>query len=674
MSSRHDKESGVSTARSSPAGRSTMTWPFGGAAGQLRSLARRVHFLAGILVAPFLLVLCLTGLVYVFSPQIHDDLYGGQLFVQQVGGMPRPVAEQVAAALAAHPEAALRSVVPPPEPDRTTRVNLSVPSLDEPGEARTVFVDPYTNYINGELTTVDGRMPANVWLRDLHANFHLGEVGRLYSEIAASWLPVLVVGGLVLWIGKQGRRRRSARELLVPVPRGKGEQARLRSVHGPLGIWLTVGLLVMSVTGLTMSRFAGWGLPSAQPPTLALDPVQVGANQIGVDQVLQVARAAGLGGELEVAAPAEPDRPFTVAEKAQGLPIQKDSIAVDPYTAEITERIGWGDYPFLAQMRELGVQFHTGTLFGLANQILLALLVIATIVLILGGYRMWWKRGPYQGKLPAGPPPALSQLTGSVGVPVVLVTVVLAWLMPAFGISLAAFLVVDLVINAVRQRRERVRRTVTAGALLLAGSVLGIAVLANASSPVSQLEASGTYPGQRIPAGTAPDAGGTLPDEPPLDAQAAPDGASGAGAATRPVPGPGVRPGAPAGGAAGPGVGSNTGADGPGDRPAGGNRPVDGDTSADGGSGSGGNPDDADGSRAPEASRNFDSPGPSDGPSGPVDDVPEPQQPQPPAEDPADEPTGVIGGLVGALSDAAEPVTSYLGSTVDSVVGGLLGG
>jgi hypothetical protein len=322
--------------------------------------------------------------------------------------------------------------------------------------------------------------------------------------------------------------------------------------------------------------------------------------------------------------------------------------------------------------------------------------VIATIVLILWGYRMWWKRGPYQGKLPAGPPPALSQLNGSVGVPVVLVTVVLAWLMPAFGISLVAFLVVDLVINAVRQQQERVRRTFTAGVLLVAGSVLGIAVLANASSPVSQLEASATNPGQRIPTDVAPDPGGALLDEPPPDAQAAPDGAAGAGAATPPLPGPGIRPGvrpeAPAGGAAGPGVGSNTLADGLGDRPAGG------DTSVDGGSGSAGNPDDAGGSRDPEASGNADSPGPSgsgpsgsgpsgsgppssgpsssgpSSPGGPVDDVPEPQQPQPPAEDPADEPTGVIGGLVGALSDAAEPVTSYLGSTVDSVVGGLLGG
>ncbi len=61
------------------------------AGAQLRPLARRVHFLAGILVAPFLLILCLTGLAYVFSPQIHDDLYSGQLFVSQVGAARQPL-------------------------------------------------------------------------------------------------------------------------------------------------------------------------------------------------------------------------------------------------------------------------------------------------------------------------------------------------------------------------------------------------------------------------------------------------------------------------------------------------------------------------------------------------------------------------------------------------------
>jgi uncharacterized iron-regulated membrane protein len=644
MSPKHDKESGVHR-----------TWPFTGSAAQLRPLARRVHFLAGILVAPFLLLLCLTGLVYVFSPQIHDDLYGGQLFVHDVGGTPRPVAEQVAAALAAHPEGRLSSVVPPRDAGRTTRVNLSVPSLDEPGEARTVFVDPYTNYINGELTTVDGRMPANVWLRDLHADLHLGEVGRLYSEIAASWLPVIVIGGLVLWIGKQGRRPRTAREVLVPIPRGKGQQARLRAVHGPLGIWLTAGLLVMSVTGLTMSRFAGWGLPAVAAPELAMAPVGVPGSvvPIGVDRVLAVARAEGLGGELEVAAPTAPDRPFTVAETSLGLPIQKDSVAIDPYTGQVTERVGWDDYPFLAQVRELGVQLHTGTLFGLANQILLALLVAATIVLIIEGYRMWWKRSPYQGKLPPVPPPALHQLTPSVGVPVVLTTVVLGWLMPAFGVSLAAFIVVDLVVGVVRQRQDRLRRTVTAGALLVAGSVLGGAVLINTPAPVTRVDAAATYPGP-----PASDAGEAPLDLLPPTTQAVPDGAGVAPPTPRPATG--VRTGTPAGPTPTPPVpppppsGNGAGADGPDDPPAGGAQRA-GDRS-----GRGGGSDD---------SPRSDDPGPSASTGG---EVPAALEPEPPPAEALsdDDPPGLVAGLVGSLSEAAKPVVD----TVKSVTGGLLGG
>jgi uncharacterized iron-regulated membrane protein len=656
MSPKHDKESAVQRTAVH------RTWPFAGSATQLRPLARRVHFLAGILVAPFLLLLCLTGLVYVFSPQIHDDLYSGQLFVHDVGGMQRPVAEQIRAALAAHPEGQLRSVVPPRDADRTTRVNLSVPSLDEPGEARTVFVDPYTNYINGELTTVDGRMPANVWLRHLHADLHLGAVGRLYSEIASSWLPVIVLGGLVLWIGKQGRRPRTAREVLVPIPRGKGEQARLRAVHGPLGIWLTVGLLVLGITGLTMSRFAGWGLPAVRAPELAMAPVAVpgSADPIGVDRVLQVARAEGLGGELELAVPTAPDRPFTVAETSPGLPIRKDSIAIDPYTGGVTERIRWDDYPILAQVRELGVQLHTGTLFGLANQILLALLMIATVVLIIGGYRMWWKRSPYQGQLPPVPPPALRQLTSSVGVPVVLATVVLGWLMPAFGISLAAFIVVDLVVGAVRERQERLRRTVTAGALLVAGSVLGTAVLVTAPSPVTRVDATDTYRGLGAPGGTAPDAGEAPLDQTPPPGLAVPAGASGTGIASPPPSR--VRGAAPTGAAPTPPAptGSSARTDGPDDPPAGGR-------SSGSRSGPGGGSDGSPGSEGPgPAESTSEVP---DAPEDPVSDAPEPEPPS--TEDsPEDEQTGLVGGLVGTLSQAARPVVD----TVKSVAGGLLGG
>ncbi|MFC5237181.1 PepSY-associated TM helix domain-containing protein [Pseudonocardia zijingensis] len=644
-------------------------------AAQLRPLARRVHFLAGILVAPFVLLLCLTGLVYVCSPQIHEDLYANQLFVPAVGDAARPVTEQVAAALAAHPEGELRAVVPPPGPDRTTRVDLAVPTLTRPGEARTVFVDPYTNHISGELTTVDGRMPANVWLRELHSDLHLGPIGRLYSEVAASWLPVLLVGGLLLWIAKQGRRRRSVRELLTPLPRGKGEQARMRAVHGPLGIWTTVGLLVLSVTGLTMSRFAGWGLPAVQAPELAAEPVAVagGLRPVGVDRVLQVARAEGLDGELRVVAPTAPDRPYTVAETSPGLPIRRDSIAVDPYTAQVTERVGWDDYPVLAQLREVGQQAHTGTLFGVANQIVLALLVIATIVLVLVGYRMWWKRSPYQERgLPPVPQPALRELTPRVGVPVVLVTVVLGWLLPAFGLSLLAFIVVDLAVRAVRERQERLRSGITAGALLVAGSALGAAVVLAAPPPVTRVDAA------MIPSRPAPEPVAPLV-EPPLPVEvppAEPPHADGAGTPQTP-PGPAVRGVAPPapGRAAGPAAAGPGGAGPTVAPPTPGERPAAADPARDTGDDADPTTDDdadrGDGSREDRDRDDARDPDPAAPPAetpigvaaGPPATAPAPASPPAapaPAPQPAVESPGLVKGLVGSLVETVDRVTSRI--------------
>jgi uncharacterized iron-regulated membrane protein len=423
----------------------------------VRLLARRLHFLAGIVVAPFLLVLCLTGLVYVFSPQIHASLYHAQLYVADVGGIRRPVAEQVAAALTAHPEGRLAAVITPSDVDRTTRVVLSVPG----SRSRAVFVDPYTNYINGELTTTGSHLlPANTWLRQLHGNLHLGEPGRIYAELAASWLPLIIVGGLVLWLAQPRRRKRvTARELLLPSFRGAG-WSRLRGVHGPLGLWLAAGLLVGAVSALAMSQFAGGRADrSTDPsrmdaPTLAERPVPVpgaDAKPVGIDRAIA---ASGLTGELLVTPPSGPGDVYTVAERSSGLPIRKDSVAIDPYTAEVTERVGWRDYSPAAKVRTLGAEFHTGTLFGLANQIVVTLLAIGLVVLIVLGYRMWWVKNPYQSRWSQAPPPTWRQLPRQALLLGLAVVAALTWMMPVFGASLAVFVAADAVLRRVAAKRS----------------------------------------------------------------------------------------------------------------------------------------------------------------------------------------------------------------------------
>ena len=450
----------LSATQTAPAHRARRPSPSPRLSTVLQLVSRRLHFLAGIVVAPFLAVLCLTGLVYVFSPQIHDSLYRTDLHVNEVGDVRRPLAEQIRAALTAHPEATLKSVLTPPAADRTTRVVLSVPGPAGTPD-RTVFVDPYTALINGELTTVENRLPANTWLRQLHGNLQLGTPGRLYAELAASWLPLIVVGGLVLWLART-RRKRRLREVLAPSTRDKTGWTRLRVVHGSAGLWLAVGLLLVGVTGLAMSQFAGGRADRAADPihlrapvlTAAPVPVPPGAQPIGLDRAVAAAEAAGLSGELAVSPPTVPGAPFTVTEIAEGLPIHRGAVAIDPYTARVTEQIGWDDYSPVAKLSVLGTEFHTGTLFGLANQLVLAALAVATLVLLALGYRMWWIHNPYRGRWTSLPRPVWRQLAGWPLITVLLGVALLAWRLPVLGASLPVFLAVDAGLSRFKRRAK----------------------------------------------------------------------------------------------------------------------------------------------------------------------------------------------------------------------------
>ncbi|MFJ1542981.1 PepSY-associated TM helix domain-containing protein [Micromonospora chalcea] len=445
------------------------------------ALLTRLHFYAGILVAPFLVVAALTGLAYTITPQLDRALYGDQLTVAAVGDQPKALAEQVTAARAAHPDGTIATVAPGAG-DRTTQVVFSLEELGE--KQHTVYVDPYTGEVTGQLTTWFGSTPATTWLDDLHRNLHLGAIGRHYSEIAASWLWVLVLGGVILWWRRRSASRARTAHLLVPDLTARKGVRRTRGWHATTGVWLAVGLLFLSTTGLTWSRYAGAnfgaGLDMLRSGTPELSTTFDGAPQpasggehqhggaatgtaddpVSYDTVLASARNAGLSGPVEISPAAESGLAWTVAQVDNTWPVAKDRIAVDPAAGEVTARSDFADWPLLAQLSSLGIQAHMGILFGLVNQILLAGLALGLLCVIVWGYRMWWQRRPtrHDRRAPLGAPPLRGGVRGLpwwallLGVPL---TVALGWALPWFGLTLLGFLVVDITLGVLARRRRR---------------------------------------------------------------------------------------------------------------------------------------------------------------------------------------------------------------------------
>ncbi|WDZ82954.1 PepSY-associated TM helix domain-containing protein [Micromonospora cathayae] len=476
MSTTSTRPAGPARSAPTPAPR-----PPAGAPGGLGALLLRLHFYAGVLIAPFLVVAALTGLAYTVTPQLDTVVYGRELRADAAGRTERPLSEQVAAARAAHPDGTLAYVAPGGD-GTTTQVVFDVPELTEDRQ-HSVYVDPYTAEVKGQLTTWFGYTPLRTWFDDLHRNLHLGPVGRHYSELAASWLWVVALGGLALWWRRQRGARNRARRLLLPDLTARRGVRRTRGWHASTGVWLLVGLLFLSATGLTWSRYAGGNVSAgldalgARKPALSTaldgsDPAAGGGHHGGgaptaapgtdpvlFDQALQVARAAGLDGPVEVTPPADASSAWTVEQTDETWPVRQDRVTVDPAGGTVVDRSDFADWPLLAKLSDLGISAHMGLLFGPVNQIMLAALALGLLVVIFWGYRMWWQRRPTRaGRRPVvgAPPVARGAWWGLpswlivVGLPAVFL---LCWVVPLFGVTLVGFLVVDLAVAALRRRR-----------------------------------------------------------------------------------------------------------------------------------------------------------------------------------------------------------------------------
>ena len=175
-----------------------------------RAFLLRLHFYAGVFVGPFLLVAALSGGLYAIAPTMEQFVYRSYLHTNSTGDA-LAVSDQVRAAEAQRPDLTVTAVRPAVEPGETTRVMFDDPTLGD-SERHAVFIDPVTATSRGELTVYgsSGALPLRTWIDQLHRSLHLGEPGRIYSELAASWLWLIAVAGVLLWWNRF--RRRSERD------------------------------------------------------------------------------------------------------------------------------------------------------------------------------------------------------------------------------------------------------------------------------------------------------------------------------------------------------------------------------------------------------------------------------------------------------------------------------
>ncbi|PRC45649.1 PepSY domain-containing protein, partial [Mycobacterium sp. ITM-2017-0098] len=182
------------------------------------------------------------------------------------------------------------------------------------------------------------------------------------------------------------------------------------------------------------------------------------APAIDYDAVLDAAARAGVHLPVEITLPAEAGQGIGVTEIDKPYRLSTNAVTLNPADLAVVDEIDYArDYSTVAKLADWGIRAHMGFLFGLLNQLLLLAVAVGLVTVTVRGYRMWWQRRPTRGSgWAVGRPPVRGGIRRLHPVAiggVVVVAAVVGWFLPLLGLTLAAFVAVDLIIGWTAKRQ-----------------------------------------------------------------------------------------------------------------------------------------------------------------------------------------------------------------------------
>ena len=404
----------------------------------------RWHFHAGMFCIPFVIVLALTGSIYLFKPQI-DAFADRDVDSLQVTGHRATGEAQIAAAIASLPGSKLFVYEVPREVDDAVRVHLYSPD----GTGRIVYVHPGTLAI---LKTVPHTARFTEFIKTIHGDLLAGRTGAILVELAASWAIIMLGTGIYLW---WPRETRGAAGALYPRLRA-GSRVFWRDLHAVAGLWISSLAMFLLVTALPWTTVWGAGFKEMRAlgtPTkqdwstghsgehaehLRDMSAAALASPMSLDEIVRRVDALHLDPPVRIYLPSDRQPRWRVRSETQNRPRVRE-LEFDRVSGAVLRDEGFDGKPLVDRIVGVGVAAHEGQLFGAANQALGLFTALGLLVMCVSAIVMWWRRRPGGGL--GIPAPRVAEFR--IGTGLVVAMLALGVLLPVFGASLAVLWIFD---------------------------------------------------------------------------------------------------------------------------------------------------------------------------------------------------------------------------------------
>ena len=382
----------------------------------MKKLFRKIHLWLSVPFGILISLICFSGAMLVYEKEITEwcrpDLY----FVQTVKEEPRPMEELMEAVAATLPEGtSITGVTISPDSQRAYQVSLSQP------RRASLYVDQYTGEVKGgnvRLPFFDAMFRLHRWLMGSAQSASGGmSVGKFLVGLSTLLLVIILLTGILMWL--TNRRKPLTKSLTISFT--KGWPRFWHDLHVAGGIYATILLLAMSLTGLTWSF--GW----YRTGFYSLFGVEAssegghghgGGSQGGQGENSRRDRARGEGRQgrgghrshhspyahwqevYETLADSHPGyRQITlgagtasVVPKGRNSLRAGDTFTFDTRSGKLTDSKSYADQPRSTKLHGWIYTWHVGSWGGAITRLLTFLSALIGATLPLTGYYLWIRR------------------------------------------------------------------------------------------------------------------------------------------------------------------------------------------------------------------------------------------------------------------------------------------
>lgn len=401
----------------------------------------RWHIIAGLMCLPVMLLLSVTGILYLFKADYNHLVYQDILQVDAPKEMAASVSYQTqlenVQRQSDHP---VMQVFLPETREQTTGFRLH-----NHGHSRhVVYTDPYTGEVLGGIQQKQTLMYK---IRKLHGEILLDTPGTLIVELVASWFVVLILTGIYIW----WPAKTFSLAGFFTVRCNGSRRMFWRDMHAVFGFWLSIFMLVILAGGMPWTDVFGKNIKWVQEQTNTGYPehwrsskgVQSAENSqttISLDKVAEIAQERLLKGQVSIKLPVGADGIFSITNRSFWLSDQK-VVHVDQYSGEVIKALNWQDVGFLMDLRQVAMRLHQGE-YGRANWYAVLLITLLFTVSTAAGFIAYLIRKP-KGRW--GFPEVPNDF--KVGYFILSLITLLGVLFPLFGVSLIAISLYDYLMN-----------------------------------------------------------------------------------------------------------------------------------------------------------------------------------------------------------------------------------